>query len=58
MAENDTKSKISTITRQLKSLLNFNTLTSEILSSFVDKIEVTNKQDVKIYYKFTEVEGL
>ncbi|WP_255238352.1 DUF4368 domain-containing protein [Bacillus sp. 7705b] len=58
MAENDTNSKNSTITRQLKSFLNFNTLTSEILSSFVDKIEVTNKQDVKIFYKFSQVEGL
>ncbi|MEK3711179.1 DUF4368 domain-containing protein [Bacillus sp. FSL K6-1005] len=52
------KVKFSTIIRQLKSFLNFYTLTSEILPSFVDKIEVTNKQDVKIFYKFSQVEVL
>ncbi|GIN46438.1 hypothetical protein J25TS1_39990 [Bacillus paralicheniformis] len=52
MAENDATSKISTIIEQLKDFLNFNTLTSKMLLRFVDKIEV------KICYKFTQVEGL
>lgn len=33
--------------------LKFDTLTSEMLLRFVDKIEVTETKDVKIYYKFT-----
>ncbi|MEH6947885.1 DUF4368 domain-containing protein [Peribacillus asahii] len=37
--------------------LKFDTLTSEMLLRFVDKIEVTETKDVKIYYKFTQVEG-
>ncbi|WP_260472065.1 hypothetical protein [Bacillus canaveralius] len=29
-----------------------------MLLRFVDKIEVTENKDVKIYYKFAQVEGL
>ncbi|MBM7650215.1 hypothetical protein JOC78_003199 [Bacillus ectoiniformans] len=57
MAESHTTSKISAIVEQLKEFLKFDTLTSEILLRFVDKIEVTENKDVKIYYKFTQVEG-
>lgn len=58
MAENHATNKISAIIEQLKEFLKFNTLTSEMLLRFVDKIEVTENKDVKIYYKFTQVEGL
>ncbi|HZH60067.1 MAG TPA: DUF4368 domain-containing protein [Metabacillus sp.] len=34
---------------QLKEFLQFNNLTSEMLLRFVDKIEVTENKDVKIY---------
>ena len=57
MAESHTTSKISAIVEQLKEFLKFDTLTSEMLLRFVDKIEVTENKDVKIYYKFTQVEG-
>lgn len=50
--------KISEILEQLKGFLNFNTLTSEMLLRFVEKIEVTKSKDVKIYYKFAQVKGL
>ncbi len=50
--------KISAILEQLKAFLNFNTLTTEMLLRFVEKIEVTENKDVKIYYKFAQVEGL
>ncbi|QDP39260.1 recombinase family protein [Radiobacillus deserti] len=50
--------KISAILEQLKAFLNFNTLTTEMLLRFVEKIEVTESKDVKIYYKFAQVEGL
>lgn len=50
--------KISAIIEQLKTFLDFNTLTPEILLRFVEKIEVTENKDVKIYYKFATVEGL
>ncbi|MCS0790833.1 recombinase family protein [Cytobacillus firmus] len=58
IAENHATSKIPTIIDQLKDFLNFNTLTSELLLRFVDKIQVTENIDVKIFYKFTQVEGL
>lgn len=58
MAESHETSNISAIMEQLKSFLKFNKLTSEMLLRFVDKIEVTENTDVKIYYKFTQVEGL
>ena len=58
MAESHTASKISAIVEQLKEFLKFNTLTSEMLLRFVDKIEVTETKDIKIYYNFTQVEGL
>jgi len=57
MAESHTTSKISAIVEQLKEFLKFDTLTSEMLLRFVDKIEVTENKDVKIYYKFTQVKG-
>lgn len=50
--------KISAILEQLKKFLNFNSLTTEMLLRFVEKIEVTENKDVKIYYKFAQVEGL
>ncbi|MFJ7978451.1 recombinase family protein [Peribacillus sp. NPDC096379] len=50
--------KTSAILEQLKAFLNFNTLTTEMLLRFVEKIEVTESKDVKIYYKFAQVEGL
>ncbi|GAB2546980.1 hypothetical protein GCM10026983_16290 [Gracilibacillus alcaliphilus] len=50
--------KISTILEQLKAFLNFNTLITEMLLRFVEKIEVTESKNVKIYYKFAQVEGL
>ncbi|MCM3090470.1 MULTISPECIES: DUF4368 domain-containing protein [unclassified Cytobacillus] len=43
---------------QLKTFLNFNSLTTEMLLRFVEKIEVTENKDVKIYYKFAQGEGL
>jgi site-specific DNA recombinase len=58
MAESQETSKISAIKEQLKGFLQFNKLTSEMLLRFVDKIEVTENKDVKIYYKFAQVEGL
>ncbi|KUP08951.1 recombinase [Bacillus coahuilensis p1.1.43] len=58
MAESHETSKISAIIEQLKGFLQFNNLTSEMLLRFVDKIEVTENKDVKIYYKFAQVEGL
>ena len=58
MAENHATNKISAIIEQLKEFLKFNTLTSEMLLRFVDKIEVTENKDVKIYYKFAQVGGL
>ncbi|MCB5236865.1 recombinase family protein [Niallia circulans] len=50
--------KISAILEQLKAFLNFNALTTEMLLRFVEKIEVTESKDVKVYYKFAQVEGL
>ncbi|KAF0824767.1 recombinase [Cytobacillus firmus] len=50
--------KISAILEQLKAFLNFNALTTEMLLRFVERIEVTESKDVKIYYKFAQVEGL
>ncbi|MCM3444508.1 recombinase family protein [Metabacillus halosaccharovorans] len=58
MAESHETSKISAIIEQLRGFLQFNKLTSEMLLRFVDKIEVTENKDVKIYYKFAQVEGL
>ncbi|WP_236611109.1 DUF4368 domain-containing protein [Halalkalibacterium ligniniphilum] len=58
MAESHETSKISAIIEQLKGFLQFNKLTSEMLLRFVDKIEVTENKDVKIYYKFSQVERL
>jgi site-specific DNA recombinase len=58
MAESHEISKISAIIEQLKGFLQFNKLTSEMLLRFVEKIEVTENKDVKIYYKFAQVEGL
>jgi site-specific DNA recombinase len=57
MAESHTTSKISAIIEQLKEYLTFNTLTSEMLLRFVDKIEITENKDIKIYYNFAQVEG-
>lgn len=48
----------SAILEQLKTFLTFNTLTTEMLLRFVEKIEVTESNDVKVYYKFAQVEGL
>ncbi|MCY9136274.1 DUF4368 domain-containing protein [Bacillus atrophaeus] len=44
--------KISAILEQLKTVLNLNTLTIEMLLRFIERIEVTESNDVKIYYKF------
>ncbi|MFJ5624811.1 DUF4368 domain-containing protein [Peribacillus loiseleuriae] len=57
MAESQSTSKISAIIEKLKEFLLFNSLTSEMLLRFVDKIEVTENKDVKIYYKFAQVKG-
>ncbi|WP_138417781.1 recombinase family protein [Aquibacillus sediminis] len=58
MAESHETSKISAILEQLKGFLHFNKLTSEMLLRFIDKIEVRESKDIKIYYKFSKVEGL
>ncbi|MGD6796263.1 recombinase family protein [Metabacillus indicus] len=58
LAENHATSKISAILEQLKEFLTFNSLTSEMLLRFVDKIEIKENKDVKISYKFAQVEGL
>lgn len=50
--------KVSAILEQLKAFLDFNTLTTEMLLRFVEKIEVTESKDVKIFYKFAQIEGL
>nr|WP_243450155.1 DUF4368 domain-containing protein [Neobacillus terrae] len=55
--ESHTTSKISAIIEQLKEYSTFNTLTSEMLLRFVDKIEITENKDIKIYYNFAQVEG-
>lgn len=58
MAESHETTQFSAILEQLKEFLQFNKLTSDMLLRFVDKIEVTDNKDVKIYYKFAQVEGL
>ncbi|UOE57310.1 recombinase family protein [Cytobacillus oceanisediminis] len=50
--------KISSILEQLRESLNFNTLSTEMLLRFVEKIEVNENKNVKIYYKFAQIEGL
>ncbi|WP_017729164.1 DUF4368 domain-containing protein [Halalkalibacterium ligniniphilum] len=49
--------KISAILEQLKAFFNFNTLTTEMLLRFVEKIEVTESKDVKIYYSLHRLRG-
>lgn len=58
IAEKHAAVKTSAILEQLKTFLNFNTLTTEMLLRFIEKIEVTENKDVKNYYKFAQVEGL
>lgn len=58
MADNQATSKISAIKKQLNEFLDFNSLRIEMLLRFVDKIKVTENKDIKIYYKFAQVEGL
>ncbi|MCY7912997.1 hypothetical protein MOE29_05765 [Bacillus haynesii] len=58
IAEKHAAIKTSAILEQLKTFLNFNTLTTEILLRFIEKIEVTENKDVKIHYKFAQIEGL
>ncbi|CAH0346747.1 DUF4368 domain-containing protein [Bacillus sp. CECT 9360] len=57
-AEKQAVIKISAILDQLKDFFKFKTLTSEMLFSFVEKIEVNETKDIKIYYKFAQIEGL
>ncbi|MFC3885480.1 DUF4368 domain-containing protein [Bacillus songklensis] len=58
MAENHSTSKISAIKKQLDKFFHFDTLTTEMLLRFVDKIEVNENKDIKIYYRFAQIEGL
>ncbi|MFC1286683.1 DUF4368 domain-containing protein [Bacillus paralicheniformis] len=58
IAEKHAAIKTFAILEQLKMFLNFNTLTTEMLFRFIEKIEVTENKDVKIPYKFAQIEGL
>lgn len=55
IAEKQAAIKISAILEKLKTFLNFNTLTTEMLLRFIEKIEVEENKDVKIYYKIARL---
>lgn len=57
IAESNATSKISAIIEQLKEYLTFNILISEMLLRFVDKIEINENKDIKIYYNLAQVKG-
>lgn len=58
MDESHSVSKLSAIKEQLKNAVTFDTLTTEMLLRFIEKIEVKEDKSIKIYYKFAMVEGL
>ncbi|MGI8372204.1 recombinase family protein [Priestia megaterium] len=55
MAENLSRDNVSAIKEQLKQFLNFNTLTTEMLLRFVEKIDVFENKNIKIHYKFAPI---
>ena len=58
MTENHQSDEFSAIKKQLSEFLKFNSLTKEMLLRFVERIEITENKNVKITYKFSQVEGL
>lgn len=58
MDESHSVSRLSAIKEQLKKAVTFDTLTTEMLLRFIEKIEVKEDKGIKIYYKFAMVEGL
>lgn len=58
MDESHSVSRLSAIKRQLEKAVAFDTLTTEMLLRFIEKIEVKKDKSIKIYYKFAMVEGL
>lgn len=58
MAESYSASRLSAIKGQLEKAVTFDTLTTEMLLRFIEKIEVKEDKGIKIYYKFAMVEGL
>ncbi|MEG0259248.1 MAG: DUF4368 domain-containing protein [Oscillospiraceae bacterium] len=51
-------SRLSAIKGQLEKAVTFDTLTTEILVCFIEKIEVKEDKGIEIYYTFAMVEGL
>lgn len=58
MDESHSASRLSAIKGQLEKAVTFDTLTTEMLLRFIEKIEVKEDKSIKIYYKFAMVEGL
>lgn len=58
MDESYSASRLSAIKGQLEKAVTFDTLTTEMLLRFIEKIEVKEDKGIKIYYKFAMVEGL
>ncbi|MED4972553.1 DUF4368 domain-containing protein [Geobacillus thermoleovorans] len=56
MVDSQSTTDLSTIRKQLNEFLSFKTLTTEMVLRFIERIEVDNNQNVKIYYKFAPVE--
>ncbi len=58
MTESYSTTNFTVIKKQLNEFLQFNSLTKEMLLRFVERIEISENKDIKIFYKFTKVEGL
>ena len=56
MIDSQSTTDLSTIRKQLNEFLSFKTLTTEMVLRFIERIEVDNNQNVKIYHKFAPVE--
>ena len=56
MVDSQSTIDLSTIRKQLDEFLSFKTLTTEMVLRFIERIEVDNNQNVKIYYKFAPIE--
>jgi site-specific DNA recombinase len=56
MVDSQSIADLSTIRKQLDEFLSFKTLTIEMVLRFIERIEVDNNQNVKIYYKFAPIE--
>lgn len=56
MIDSQSTIALSMIRKQLNEFLFFKTFTTEMVLRFIERIEIDNNQNVKIYYKFAPFE--